>query len=73
MSGAAGPPPRDPAPDGPPPEGSSSDGPVPGGSPSVPSRAADAVAGARMALGTFTVFPVRAGRLDRRVAGWAMV
>ncbi|MEV6821999.1 adenosylcobinamide-GDP ribazoletransferase [Nocardiopsis dassonvillei] len=26
-----------------------------------------------MALGTFTVFPVRAGRLDRRVAGWAMV
>jgi adenosylcobinamide-GDP ribazoletransferase len=68
VSGAAGPPPGDPAP-----EGSSSDGPVPGGSPSVSSRAADAVAGARMALGTFTVFPVRAGRLDRRAAGWAMV
>lgn len=62
MSAAAGPPAEDPAPDGP----------APGGS-SGPSRASDAVAGARMALGTFTVFPVRAGRLDRRVAGWAMV
>lgn len=33
----------------------------------------DAVAGARMALGTFTVFPVRVERVDRAVAGWAML
>ena len=32
----------------------------------------DAVAGARMALGTFTVFPVRVERVDRSTAGWAM-
>src|SRR5699024_11542591 len=32
----------------------------------------DAVAGARMALGTFTVFPVRVERVDRPTAGWAM-
>lgn len=33
---------------------------------------ADAVAGARMAVGTFTVWPVRVERVDRAVAGWAM-
>ncbi|WP_017581668.1 adenosylcobinamide-GDP ribazoletransferase [Nocardiopsis valliformis] len=33
---------------------------------------ADAVAGARMAVGTFTVWPVRVDRVDRAVAGWAM-
>ncbi|WP_017609757.1 adenosylcobinamide-GDP ribazoletransferase [Nocardiopsis xinjiangensis] len=33
---------------------------------------ADVVDGARMATGTFTAVPVRAGRLDRAVAGWAM-
>ncbi|MFB8765137.1 adenosylcobinamide-GDP ribazoletransferase [Nocardiopsis alba] len=32
----------------------------------------DAVAGARMAVGTFTVWPVRVERVDRAVAGWAM-
>ncbi|GHD27399.1 adenosylcobinamide-GDP ribazoletransferase [Nocardiopsis kunsanensis] len=35
-------------------------------------RLADVVDGARMATGTFTAVPVRAGRLDRAVAGWAM-
>lgn len=35
-------------------------------------RLADVVDGARMAAGTFTAVPVRAGRLDRSVAGWAM-
>ncbi|WP_049565646.1 adenosylcobinamide-GDP ribazoletransferase [Nocardiopsis sp. SBT366] len=34
---------------------------------------ADALAGARMAVGTFTVWPVRVARVDRVVAGWAMV
>ncbi len=34
--------------------------------------AADAVAGARMAVGTFTVWPVRVERVDRAAAGWAM-
>ncbi|WP_431869031.1 adenosylcobinamide-GDP ribazoletransferase [Nocardiopsis eucommiae] len=33
---------------------------------------ADALAGARMAVGTFTVWPVRVERVDRAVAGWAM-
>lgn len=33
----------------------------------------DAVAGARMAVGTFTVFPVRVERVDRVAAGWAML
>lgn len=33
---------------------------------------ADTVAGLRMAVGTFTVWPVRVGRLDREVAGRAM-
>lgn len=33
----------------------------------------EALAGARMALGTFTVLPVGAGRVDRAVAGWAML
>ncbi|MEU3019966.1 adenosylcobinamide-GDP ribazoletransferase [Nocardiopsis sp. NPDC007018] len=33
---------------------------------------ADALAGARMAVGTFTVWPVRVGRVDRAAAGWAM-
>ncbi|GAB3690889.1 adenosylcobinamide-GDP ribazoletransferase [Nocardiopsis oceani] len=32
----------------------------------------DAVAGARMAVGTFTVWPVRVERVDRPVSGWAM-
>ena len=35
-------------------------------------RLADVADGARMATGTFTAVPVRAGRLDRAVAGWAM-
>ncbi|WP_239647083.1 adenosylcobinamide-GDP ribazoletransferase [Nocardiopsis salina] len=35
-------------------------------------RLADVVDGARMAAGTFTAVPVRAGRLDGSVAGWAM-
>ncbi len=34
---------------------------------------ADALAGLRMAWGTFTVLPVRADRIDRAAAGWAMV
>ncbi|MGW5878293.1 adenosylcobinamide-GDP ribazoletransferase [Nocardiopsis terrae] len=32
----------------------------------------DTVDGARMAVGTFTVWPVRVERVDRPVAGWAM-
>ncbi|WP_017590860.1 adenosylcobinamide-GDP ribazoletransferase [Nocardiopsis ganjiahuensis] len=32
----------------------------------------DAAAGARMAVGTFTVWPVRVERVDRAAAGWAM-
>lgn len=38
----------------------------------VVGRLADMLDGARMAAGTFTAVPVRAGRLDRAVAGWAM-
>lgn len=37
------------------------------------SPVADAAAGVRMALGTFTVLPVRVRRVDPSVAGWAMV
>jgi len=56
----------------PPPGGPTGGGPSPGGG-AAGSPVADAVAGARMALGTFTAFPVRAGRVDRATAGWAMV
>ncbi|MBB6119283.1 adenosylcobinamide-GDP ribazoletransferase [Nocardiopsis algeriensis] len=37
------------------------------------STAGDAAAGARMAVGTFTAVPVRVERVDRAVAGWAML
>ncbi len=47
--------------------------PGPGRGPAPSGAVSDAVAGARMALGTFTVFPVRVERVDRSVAGWAMV
>lgn len=43
------------------------------GDPARRSGPADALAGLRMAWGTFTVLPVRAGRVDRAAAGWAMV
>lgn len=53
-------------------DGAAADGRAPGAASPGGGRAADAVAGVRMALGTFTAFPLRVDRVDRSVAGWAM-